>query len=68
MHPKIKKAEEMFLLWEQLEPELKYLKDLINNNNIEKVSNLMQKIVTNYKPNNKVVDRVYVEKINLHNK
>lgn len=68
MHPKIKKAEEMFLPWEQLEPELKYLKELINNNNIEKVSNLMQKIVSNYKPNNKVVDRVYVEKINLHNK
>ena len=60
-HPRIKKAQESFMPWEQLDGELKTLEIALNVNDVGVVRSLMVKLVPDYKPNSAIVDWVYAE-------
>ena len=46
----------------QLEKDLKDLKYLLAQNNVNDVKTLLEKLIKLYKPNSEIVDHVYVEK------
>jgi FlaA1/EpsC-like NDP-sugar epimerase len=60
-HPRIKKAQESYMPWEQLDEELKTLEIALNVNDVGVVRSLMVKLVPDYKPNSAIVDWVYAE-------
>ena len=64
-HSKIKRAQDPFIPWNKLDKDLKNLKKLLNNNKFEMVLLLLQKIVSGYQPNKRVVDWIYTEKMKL---
>ena len=49
-HPRIMKAHEHFISWEELQPQLRKLQLAAENGEIEKIRNLMQLLVTDYTP------------------
>ena len=61
-HIKIKKSADLYIPWEELEPDLKLLEILINEGKVEKIINLLQKLVKEYKWNGKIVDHTYIHK------
>jgi FlaA1/EpsC-like NDP-sugar epimerase len=61
-HIKIKKSTDLYIPWEELEPDLKLLEILINEGKVEKIINLLQKLVKEYKWNGKIVDHTYIHK------
>lgn len=65
MHPKIMRAQDQFIPWEQLESDLDTLKTLLVHNNIDAIVALLQKLVTGYQPSNEVVDWVFAEQMRL---
>ena len=67
-HPKIKKAQDPYIPWDTLKIDLDILKVLLNNANVEVISTLLQKLVTGYKPNSKIVDWVFTKQTDLHHK
>lgn len=59
-HPRIMKAHEAFLPWEQLEPELQALERAMAGLDMEAVRALLLKLVSGYQPANGLVDWVYL--------
>ena len=53
-HPKILKAEEKFISWKHLGPDLENLKILLDQNKVNEVVNTLQKLVSGYKFNGKI--------------
>jgi len=49
-NPKVLKANEEFLNWEQVQEMIKFLQDAIFNNDTEQIKKLMLKYVTDYIP------------------
>jgi len=66
-HPKIKKANDPFIPFVQLELELNNLKSLLAENKVNEVKKLLEKLLKLYKSNSEIVDHLYVEKL-LSNK
>ena len=66
-HTKIKRAQDPFIPWHQLESELNYLKVLVHQKKTKEVLNILQKLVTGYKPTDKIVDQVFTQQVNLGN-
>ena len=64
MHPKIFKAQEEFIPWEQLEKEIFKLEKYTKNNDLENIFKLMKKLVSGYSPSSKIVDWIFNEEIN----
>ena len=62
LHPKIMKAHEPALDWQELERELDHMSDLLKENRIKPVYELLKKLVTDYQPEKEIVDWVYVAK------
>jgi FlaA1/EpsC-like NDP-sugar epimerase len=60
-HPRILKANENFLTWEQLQGPLNSLNLALNNNDVPAIKIILQQLVTDYKPNKDIVDWVYLE-------
>ena len=60
-HPRIKKAQESYMPWEQLDEELRTLEIALNVNDVGVVRSLLVKLVPDYKPNSAIVDWVYAE-------
>ena len=60
-HPRIKKAQESYMPWEQLDGELKTLEMALNVNDVGVVRSLLVKLVPDYKPNSAIVDWVHAE-------
>jgi FlaA1/EpsC-like NDP-sugar epimerase len=60
-HPKIKKAQDPFIPFNQLEVDLNNLRTLLNNNKVLEVKELLTKIVKTYQSNSAIVDHVYLE-------
>lgn len=58
-HNKIFRAQDQFIPWIDLKPEIDALKIELRENNINNVMRLMQKLVPEYKPNSKIVDLTY---------
>ncbi len=67
-HPKIRKINDPFIPFNELDLELKNLKDLISNNKIIDVKNLLKKLIKSYKSNSEIVDHIYLEQSSSLNK
>ena len=60
-HPKIQKAQDPFISFNQLEVDLNNLKNLLDNNKVFEVKQLLAKIVKTYQSNSAIVDHIYLE-------
>ena len=56
MHPKIFRAHEDFLDWEVLQSNLITLKKFISDNDSKKIINLLENIISGYKPSYEIKD------------
>ena len=60
-HPKIQKAQDPFIPFNQLEIDLNTLKTLLDHNKVFEVKELLTKIVKTYQSNSAIVDHIYLE-------
>ena len=63
-HEKIQKAQDPFIPFNQLKIELENLSTLIESNKAADVKRMLHRLVTSYKSNSKIVDRIYEEQLN----
>jgi FlaA1/EpsC-like NDP-sugar epimerase len=61
-HPRILKAQEKFMPWEQLQGELHSLNLALSVSDVAEIREFLQKAVTEYQPSDEVVDWVYLER------
>ncbi len=64
-HPKIQKAQDPFIPFNQLEVDLNNLRSLLDHNKVLEVKELLTKIVKTYQSNTAIVDLVYLEQSKL---
>jgi FlaA1/EpsC-like NDP-sugar epimerase len=64
-HPKIQKAQDPFIPFNQLEVDLNILKPLLDYNKVAEVKEILAKIVKSYKSNSEIVDHLYLEQSEL---
>jgi FlaA1/EpsC-like NDP-sugar epimerase len=64
-HPKIQKAQDPSIPFNQLEVDLNNLRTLLDNNKVLEVKELLTKIVKTYQSNTAIVDHVYLEQCKL---
>jgi len=62
-HPRIMKANEKFLPWDELQPMITTLRTAAVNGDVMMIRSLLQLLVPEYQPDEKVVDWVYREQI-----
>ena len=62
-HPRIMKANEKFLPWDDLQPMISTLCIAAANGDVMMIRNMLQMLVPEYQPDEKVVDWVYREQI-----
>jgi len=62
-HSKIQKINDPYIPFEQLEVDLNNLKSLLNNNKVNEVKNLLNKLLKLYKSNSEIVDHIYIEQL-----
>ena len=60
-HPKIQKAQDHFISFNELEVNLNNLKTLLDHNKVFEVKELIAKIEKTYQSNSAIVDHVYLE-------
>jgi FlaA1/EpsC-like NDP-sugar epimerase len=60
-HPRILKAQEKFVPWEQLQEQLHSLSLALSVNDVPLIRSFLQKLVSEYQPSNEVVDWVHLE-------
>jgi FlaA1/EpsC-like NDP-sugar epimerase len=60
-HERIKKAQENFIPWSELEDKLKALEVVLNVNDVSVIKSMMQQLVAGYTPSDEIVDWVYLE-------
>ena len=60
-HPKIQKAQDPFIPFNQLEVDLNNLRTLLDHNKVFEVKELLTKIVKTYQSNSAIVDHIYLE-------
>ncbi len=60
-HPKILKAEENFTPWIHLEKDLQKLETQLDQNHVDEVIKILQKLVNGYKFNGKIYDHTFIE-------
>ena len=60
-HPKILKAEEDFTPWIHLKRDLQKLETLLDQNQVDEVIKILQKLVKGYKFNGKIYDHIFIE-------
>jgi FlaA1/EpsC-like NDP-sugar epimerase len=64
-HPRIQKAQDPFIPFNQLEADLNNLRSLLDNNKVLEVKELLANIVKTYQSNAAIVDHVYLEQSKL---
>ena len=64
-HPKIQKAQDPFIPFNQLEVDLNNLKTLLDHNKTFEVKELLAKIIKTYQSNSAIVDHIYLEQSKL---
>ena len=62
-HLRIKKTNDPYIPFHQLEVDLNILKNLLDSNKSKEVKDLLGKILKSYKSNTRVVDHIYTEEI-----
>lgn len=60
-HPRILKADENFIPWDQLQEQLSELKLGLYANDVLLIRSILKRLVSGYQPNDEVVDWVYQE-------
>jgi FlaA1/EpsC-like NDP-sugar epimerase len=60
-HPRIMKANEEFLQWDELESKLNILNGALESNNVPVIRTLLKELVPGYHPETEVVDWVWME-------
>jgi FlaA1/EpsC-like NDP-sugar epimerase len=60
-HPRILKAHEEFLPWDELESKLTILNSALESNNVPAIRTLLKELVPGYQPESEVVDWVWME-------
>jgi FlaA1/EpsC-like NDP-sugar epimerase len=60
-HPRIMKAHEDFLPWDELESKLNILNAALESNNVPVIRTLLKELVPGYQPESEVVDWVWME-------
>jgi FlaA1/EpsC-like NDP-sugar epimerase len=60
-HPRIMKAHEEFLPWDDLESKLNILNGALESNNVPVIRSLLKELVPGYQPESEVVDWVWLE-------
>jgi FlaA1/EpsC-like NDP-sugar epimerase len=60
-HARIMKAHEDFLPWEQLQPKLNELNQVLDINDVPRIRALLKDLVPGYQPDGDVVDWVWME-------
>lgn len=60
-HPRIMKAHEEFIRWEDLEGKLDALAIALSVNDVGVIRLMMEKLVSGYRPSEEIVDWVYLE-------
>ena len=63
LHPRIMKANEKFLPWNKLQPMITTLRIAAVNSDVMMIRSMLQVLVPEYQPDEKVVDWVYREQI-----
>ena len=61
-HPKIMKANEKFISWDSLEPELLVIKELVQKDDVIAGIEILRRLVPEFLPESRPVDRLYLEK------
>ena len=64
-HPRIMKAHEEFLQWEELHAKLQALSMVLDTNDVPQIRTLLKDLVPGYQPDGEVVDWVWLEKEKL---
>ena len=67
-HPKIFKAQDNFLPWNELSSEIDYLEKSVYKNDVKNIMLILTKLVTGYNPPTKIVDWIFNENINKTSK
>jgi len=62
-HPRIMKANEKFLPWSELQPMITTLRIAAVNGDVMMIRSMLQLLVPEYQPDEKVVDWVYREQV-----
>jgi len=62
-HPKILKANDPLIPFDKLSINLEKLEELIENNEVQKVKDLLEEIIKSYKSNTKIVDHIFIKQI-----
>jgi FlaA1/EpsC-like NDP-sugar epimerase len=60
-HPRIKRAREEFIKWEDLEPKLCALEIALNSNDVSVIRHILKNLVNGYAPTSEIVDWVFLE-------
>ena len=58
-HPKIQKISDPFIPFELLEPELKNLKNLLDNYRTKDVKALLERLIKSYETNSNIIDHIH---------
>ena len=66
-HKKIKRAQDPYISWNELQNDLKKLEELTDKNEIVKILEVLEKIVSGYNAKSKISDKVFLEKKILMN-
>ena len=64
-HPKIQRAQDPFISWDELENDLCTLKILLGQNNVRGIIAMLEKLVPEYQTSGVLVDWVFVERTRL---
>ena len=67
MHPKIQRAQDPFIPWDEIQVDLDTMKILLSHNNVEVILAVLQKLVAGYQSGDEVVDWVFSEQIRRNN-
>ncbi len=67
-HPKIFKAQDSFLPWNELTNEIDSLERFIYKNDVKNIISILRKLVIGYNPPNEIVDWIFNENIKKNSK
>lgn len=67
-HEKIYKAQDPYISYNLLEPDLNNLFMLLEQNKVLEVKNLLSKLVTSFETNSKIIDHFYIENLKFKSK
>tara|TARA_B100000989_G_scaffold180379_1_gene135556 strand:+ start:2695 stop:4683 length:1989 start_codon:yes stop_codon:yes gene_type:complete len=65
-HPKIRKTNDPYIPFDQLEESLSSLKNLLYFNKVKEVKEMLNKLLKLYQSNSDIVDHIYVEQLSVN--